>query len=103
MARTRERVRRIDEFLIENYPSTSTDYCAEFLDEPVYYIRRRVGYLKLKKDKAKSRKTDGKPIEEDIQISVLKDRIKDLEEMNRELRKELIKFTHIKMQQEKVW
>lgn len=97
MSKSRKTIQRIDEFLRENYPSSGATYCAEYLDEPVRYIRSRVGFLGLKRSQGPKRKTDGKEIQEDPKIKNLENRVKDLEEINGELRTELIFRVHDNM------
>lgn len=102
MGRNKERVKRIDEFLRENYPTGGALFCAEYLDEPVKYIRGRVGVLKLSMIPGYKRKTDNNQVVDVKKVTVktvseLEDEIKDLREINKELRRENIILVHDNM------
>lgn len=106
--RSKFRVGRIDSFLKENYSKFGASYCAEYLEEPIKYIRGRVGILKLTMDSGYKRKSGNKNKIQEIPLSKstntfngkiksLQEIILDLKEINRELRLENIIIIHDNM------
>ena len=78
--RSREQVKAIDKFIIENYPLHGADFCAQALRESLQYIRGRIGANGVIKSK-KMRSADD-----------MRQRIEYLKLLNSELRLENMKL-----------
>lgn len=60
MRRSEDRLKEIDTFLTDNYPTNGSNYCASALGEDIKYIQSRVQRLNLYMDTAKNRNRTNK-------------------------------------------